>query len=174
MIGIALTQARAKPLPFVATDQQSALRFKTGSANTGSNSSWRFKFRKNSDCLLKVCQSVAVLCIGGQNLDRQVQRLRRNPHFVIGTQVNKDLIQRRAIDTQQFTNVVLDEVDRMLDIGFRKGIMLLISQPPRERQSALFSATMNSQADGVARTFLQNPERFQIKLRVYNIRLIRT
>ncbi|MCA9373136.1 DEAD/DEAH box helicase [Candidatus Woesebacteria bacterium] len=104
------------------------------------------------------------LCIGGQNLDRQVQRLRRNPHFVIGTPGRiKDLIQRRAIDTQQFTNVVLDEVDRMLDIGFRKEIMLLISQLPRERQSALFSATMNSQADGVARTFLQNPERFQIK-----------
>ncbi len=104
------------------------------------------------------------LCIGGQNINSQIFQLRKNPHFVIGTPGRiKDLIQRGEFDTHLFTNVVLDEVDRMLDIGFRQDINFLISKLPPVRQSAFFSATITPQTDAVARSFLQNPVMVQIK-----------
>ncbi len=99
------------------------------------------------------------LCIGGMNITPQMQRLRDNPHFVIGTPGRiKDLIQRNAFNTSMFTNIVLDEVDRMLDIGFRQDIKFLISKLPEKRHSAFFSATMNGETDSIARNFLRNPE----------------
>lgn len=104
------------------------------------------------------------LCIGGTNIKTQIQHLRQNPHFVIGTPGRiKDLIQRRAFNLNMFTNVVLDEVDRMLDIGFRHDIQFLISQLPAERQSAFFSATLNGETNTIARSFLTNPVMIQIR-----------
>jgi len=103
------------------------------------------------------------LCIGGTNIHPQIERLRKGPHFVIGTPGRiKDLIERRAFNPNMFTNIVLDEVDRMLDIGFRQDIMFLISKLPAQRQAAFFSATMNGQTDTIARTLLTDP----IKIRV--------
>ncbi len=102
---------------------------------------------------LSVC-----LCIGGSNLERQKDRLRNNPHFVIGTPGRlKDLINRQAIDTSMFTNIVLDEVDRMLDIGFIHDIRFLISHLPPERQSAFFSATTTRETDEIMKSLLKNP-----------------
>jgi len=104
------------------------------------------------------------LCIGGVNIEPQIKRLRQSPHFVIGTPGRiKDLLLRKAFDTAQFTNVVLDEVDRMLDIGFRPDITYLISKLPVKRHSAFFSATLNAQTDAVARAFLTDPVMIKIK-----------
>ena len=104
------------------------------------------------------------MCIGGTNLDRQMRELKQNPHFVIGTPGRvKDMINRRVFDTSMFTNVVLDEVDRMLDIGFLQDIRFLISTLPKQRQSAFFSATMNRQTEEVMRNFLTNPLQFSIR-----------
>ncbi len=98
------------------------------------------------------------LCIGGMNIERQMQHLRENPHFVIGTPGRvKDLVQRKAFDIAMFTNIVLDEVDRMLDIGFRQDIKFLISTLPPKRHAAFFSATMNTETDTIARTLLTDP-----------------
>jgi len=103
------------------------------------------------------------LCIGGMNIAAQMSHLRNNPHFVIGTPGRiMDLIQRESFHVSMFTNIVLDEVDRMLDIGFRQDIKELISMLPPKRQSAFFSATMNAEADLIARTFLNNPVRIQV------------
>jgi len=99
-----------------------------------------------------------VLCIGGTSLSAQSQRLRSNPHFVIGTPGRiKDLIMRHAFKPEKFTNVVLDEVDRMLDIGFRQDIEFLISKLSQPRHSAFFSATMNRQTEEVMKRLLTNP-----------------
>jgi ATP-dependent RNA helicase RhlE len=109
------------------------------------------------------------LCIGGMNIVAQVQRLRDNPHFVIGTPGRiKDLIQRNAFDTAMFTNIVLDEVDRMLDIGFRHDIMFLISQLPLKRHAAFFSATLNKETDVIARTLLTDPVTIQVSKKETN------
>jgi ATP-dependent RNA helicase RhlE len=104
------------------------------------------------------------LCIGGANLDRQMDHLRNNPHFVIGTPGRlKDLINRNAMDTSMFTNIVLDEVDRMLDIGFVRDIKFLIAHLPQERQSAFFSATTTRETDEIMRTLLRDPVSVSVK-----------
>jgi len=104
------------------------------------------------------------LCIGGMNISTQMSRLRTNPHFVIGTPGRiKDLIQRNAFDPKMFTNIVLDEVDRMLDIGFRQDIKFLIAQLPEERHAAFFSATTTRETDTIAQSFLSNPVMITVK-----------
>lgn len=103
-------------------------------------------------------------CIGGTNMKAQLHRLKENPHFVIGTPGRiKDVIERGALNLSMFTNVVLDEVDRMLDIGFRKDIEFLIDQLPKQRQSAFFSATVDKATDDVMRRLLTNPVRISVK-----------
>lgn len=109
------------------------------------------------------------LCIGGMNINPQINSLRRNPHFVIGTPGRiKDLIKRGTFDTALFTNIVLDEVDRMLDIGFRQDIKFLISKLPAKRHTAFFSATLNDETDAIARSFLNNPVTIQLRKEVTN------
>jgi superfamily II DNA/RNA helicase len=106
------------------------------------------------------------LCIGGANLERQVSTLRQNPHFVIGTPGRiKDLINRGAFDTAMFANIVLDEVDRMLDIGFINDIRFLISQLPQPRHSAFFSATMSRDVEGIMHALLTDPVVVSVKTR---------
>lgn len=104
------------------------------------------------------------LCIGGASMERQIAQLRDNPHFVIGTPGRiKDLVDRGIIDTSMFTNIVLDEVDRMLDIGFRKDISYLISRLPQERLSAFFSATMTRDVESIMQNFLREPVQISVK-----------
>jgi len=104
------------------------------------------------------------LCIGGMSIGSQVARLRSNPHFVIGTPGRIiDLMERGDFRIEMFTNIVLDEVDRMLDIGFRKDIKYLISRLPEKRHSAFFSATINRETEDIMRTFLQNPVKITAK-----------
>lgn len=104
------------------------------------------------------------LCIGGASLEKQVFKLRGNPHVVIGTPGRiKDLINRGAFDTRMFTNIVLDEVDRMLDIGFVHDIKFLISKLPEQRQSAFFSATTTKETDDIMRALLRDPVHIVIK-----------
>lgn len=104
------------------------------------------------------------LCVGGMNMNQQILRLRENPHFVIATPGRlKDLIQRKIFKTDLFRNIVLDEVDRMLDIGFRQDILFLISQLPENRQSAFFSATMDQATEEIMQRFLIDPVRISVK-----------
>ena len=104
------------------------------------------------------------LCIGGTNLSGQISRLANNPHFVVGTPGRvKDLINRGAFKTALFTNIVLDEVDRMLDIGFRQDILFLIDQLPAQRQAALLSATLNRDTQSIIQRFLQDPVTISVK-----------
>ncbi len=100
----------------------------------------------------------STLCIGGTNIDRQISSLRRNPHFIIGTPGRiKDLLKRNSIKLANFHNVVLDEVDRMVDIGFIRDIELILKQMPTERQSLFFSATTTPKINALMSTFLKNP-----------------
>ncbi|HSW89595.1 MAG TPA: DEAD/DEAH box helicase [Patescibacteria group bacterium] len=107
----------------------------------------------------------SVLCVGGLSIEPQIRTLSRNPHIVIGTPGRlKDLIERRAFRPEMFTTVVLDEVDRMLDIGFRKDVEYLISLMPRERHGMVFSATVTPDVDRVIQTLLRNPVRVSVKV----------
>ena len=98
----------------------------------------------------------SALCIGGAAMGRQIQRLRQNPAFVIGTPGRlKDLLQRRILNLNNFANIVLDEVDRMLDMGFIHDVQHLISFLPAKRQSLFFSATIEGKVREVMTGFLK-------------------
>lgn len=105
-----------------------------------------------------------VAAIGGANLKRQVYSLRHNPHFVIGTPGRlKDLIQRRNINLALFQNIVLDEVDRMVDIGFIHDIKFMIGLLPKKRQSLFFSATVDGKTDEILKNFVTDPVTVSVK-----------
>lgn len=106
----------------------------------------------------------AALCIGGANMRRQEERLRYLPNFIIGTPGRlKDLIKRNRLHLSEFNNVVLDEVDRMVDIGFIADVKYFISLLPKKRQSLFFSATVSNKVNEVLQTFVSNPVKVSVK-----------
>jgi len=104
------------------------------------------------------------LCIGGTNMRRQVQDLRRNPNFVIGTPGRiQDLLRSRHLNLSYFGSIVLDEADHMVDIGFIKDIRYIISLLPKRRQSLFFSATIDGKVKEILNSFVQNPITVSVK-----------
>ncbi|HLD91965.1 MAG TPA: DEAD/DEAH box helicase [Patescibacteria group bacterium] len=102
-------------------------------------------------------QLYSALCIGGENMNRQKQELMRNPNFVIGTPGRLlDHLNSRNLNLDRFNNVVLDEADHMVDIGFLKDIQKLISLLPKNRQSLFFSATIDGKVREVLKSFVNN------------------
>lgn len=117
-----------------------------------------FKVFANNMNMLATC------CIGGASINVQTMFLRRNPNFVIGTPGRlKDLIERRVLYIQTFNNIVLDEVDRMLDMGFIRDVKYLISLLPRERQSMFFAATLEQGSYEIIHSLLKNPVTVSVK-----------
>jgi len=85
------------------------------------------------------------LLIGGSSYGPQLRDLRSNPNIVVGTPGRiKDHIEQRSIDLARFNMIVLDEVDRMLDMGFVNDVRDILDRCARERQSFYFSATMDA------------------------------
>jgi len=106
----------------------------------------------------------STLCIGGASLNIQARELSRRPNFVIGTPGRiKDLEGRRILNLRHYGNVVLDEVDRMLDMGFIHDVRHIISFLPRSRQSLFFSATIPRETEVVMRNFLVDPVTVSVK-----------
>lgn len=106
----------------------------------------------------------STVCIGGVSIRGQINNLQRNPHFVIGTPGRLlDLVKRRKIDFGRFDSIVLDEVDRMLDMGFVHDINKIISKFPQNRQSLFFAATIDEKVKSVMRKFTANPVMISVK-----------
>lgn len=104
-----------------------------------------------------------VLVVGGRPLGPQIRALQRCPQIVIGTPGRViDLIQRKALQLGQIRFAVLDEADRMLDIGFRKDIERILSVCPQERQTLLLSATLDEPVERLARRFMHNARRIDL------------
>jgi len=100
----------------------------------------------------------SVLCIGGVSMYGQIKSLLRNPQFVIGTPGRiKDLEKQHKLNLFGFKNVILDEVDNMLDMGFIHDVDAIISKLSPNRQSLFFSATITEKVEWVMRRFLKNP-----------------
>ena len=108
----------------------------------------------------------AVTCVGGANIGPQIATLRRNPSFVIGTPGRlKDILERRALNLSTFSTVVLDEADRMLDMGFIDDMRSILSLVPKERHTLFFSATLSRDIEKLIGDFLKDPVRISVKTR---------
>lgn len=108
----------------------------------------------------------SALCIGGTGLGGQIQSLRREPHFIIGTPGRlKDHLRRKTLRLYNITNLVLDEADRMVEMGFIADVRDLISQMPKKRQSLFFSATITPEVQTLFGNFSDNPVSVSVKSR---------
>lgn len=105
----------------------------------------------------------AALVIGGDNLHKQYADLRAKPRVVIATPGRLiDHIGRKTVNLKQTHYLVLDETDRMLDMGFIADIRRIAAALPQPRQTLLFSATLPKEIMSLANEFLKNPVRVQI------------
>src|ERR1700677_2802687 len=95
---------------------------------------------------------------GGQSYDRQLRGLKEGAQIIIGTPGRvMDHLERRTLKMDQIRMVILDEADRMLDMGFLDDIRTILKQAPTERQTVFFSATMPRPIKELIRTFTKNP-----------------
>ncbi|MDO8443278.1 MAG: DEAD/DEAH box helicase [bacterium] len=100
----------------------------------------------------------SVVCVGGAPIYKQLNGLRRHPNFVIGTPGRlQDFNKRGLLPFSAFQNVVLDEIDRMLDMGFIDEIRKMLADMPKKRQSLFFSATMPPKIKELTKQFLIDP-----------------
>ncbi|MFC1649507.1 DEAD/DEAH box helicase [Patescibacteria group bacterium] len=106
----------------------------------------------------------SVVCIGGVSDRGQIDKLRRNPSFVIGTPGRLlDLENQRAIRFDKYNTLVLDEVDRMLDMGFINDMKKIVHSTPRNRQSLFFSATLRVEVLEIMKQFTTDPMHISVK-----------
>lgn len=108
----------------------------------------------------------SAICVGGTSIGPQVSQLRRKPNFVIGTPGRlKDLLERKALNLSSFQTVVLDEADRMLDMGFINEMRTILSLLPAPRHTLFFSATLSPEIEKLIGEFLNKPVRISVKTR---------
>lgn len=108
----------------------------------------------------------SALCIGGNGFGAQIQALRRNPQFIIGTPGRLlDHLNRHTLRLNDANNLVLDEADRMVEMGFIDDVRKLIRELPRQRQSLFFSATIMPEVRTLIADFTQNPQSVSVKRR---------
>jgi superfamily II DNA/RNA helicase len=106
----------------------------------------------------------AVCCVGGASMGFQISSLRRAHSFIIGTPGRlRDLIDQKIIDLNKYSTVVLDEADRMLDMGFINDIKIMVSLMPKPRHTLFFSATMSSEIKALIKDFLNEPVMISVK-----------
>lgn len=104
---------------------------------------------------------------GGQDMRGQLRGLKRGAHVIVGTPGRLlDHLERRSLDLSQIKNIVLDEADEMLRMGFIDDVEMILQKTPEQRQAALFSATMPAPIRKVAQKYLRNPKEVRIETKV--------
>jgi ATP-dependent RNA helicase RhlE len=104
------------------------------------------------------------LLIGGMAMGPQLGDLRCNPRIIIGTPGRvKDHLERRSLDISDCNIIVLDEVDRMLDMGFVHDITHILSHASDQRQSFYFSATLDARVKAIIESFSKDPVHISVK-----------
>ena len=123
----------------------------------------------------------AALIMGGVSENAQIQRLRAGSELIIATPGRlQDLMTRKLADLSQVKVLVLDEADRMLDMGFLPAIRRILSVLPKRRQTLCFSATMEQSVAGLVNEYMHDPVRValgsvlkpaeSVQLRAYEVR----
>lgn len=103
-------------------------------------------------------------CVGGMNIQPQIRALRRPNNFIIGTPGRiMDLIDRKCFKPQTVATVILDEADRMLDMGFVNDMRTILKETPASRETLLFSATTSESTNKIVHEFLRDPVTVSVK-----------
>lgn len=124
------------------------------------------QIHENYTALNRLQNNRSVIAIGGANIRTQIEQLRRRATVLIATPGRLlDLIERRAVDLSTVEVLVLDEADRMLDMGFLPAIRRVLALLPTKRQTLLFSATMSSSIEQLARSTTKDPKLVEVSTR---------
>jgi len=108
-------------------------------------------------------QGSAALVVGGMAEGPQLQQIRRGAQLIVATPGRlEDFLGRRLVNLSGIKMLVLDEVDRMLDMGFKPAIKRIVAALPGERQTLCYSATLSPQIKEVVRDYVKNPARIEI------------
>ncbi len=103
------------------------------------------------------------LLVGGESAHRQLREIQARPTIIIGTPGRMiDHLEQRALDLRSINILVLDEADRMLDMGFAPQLRRILTNVPKERQTMLFSATMPAAILSLAHSYMNLPLRIEI------------
>ena len=106
----------------------------------------------------------STVCVGGAPIGSQIRDLRYRNEFVIGTPGRiKDLIERKVLNLGHFKTVVLDEADRMLDMGFINDMRFMMERMQKDRHTLFFSATLSREIEGLIKEFLKEPVMISVK-----------
>ena len=107
---------------------------------------------------------------GGQSYDRQFRGLKQGAHIVIGTPGRiLDHLEKGTLKLQNIQTIILDEADRMLDMGFLDDIKMILSKTPDSRQTVLFSATVPRPIAGLIKTFTKDPAWVKIESKTLTV-----
>ena len=103
------------------------------------------------------------LLIGGESMQKQLRKLNKKARIIVGTpgRIN-DHLKRRSLNLSKVNYLVLDETDRMLDMGFTPQIERILNFIPKDRQTLLFSATLPNNILKISQKYLNNPERISV------------
>jgi ATP-dependent RNA helicase DeaD len=115
--------------------------------------------------LIAGMDGVDVLAVyGGQDVAKQLKKLKKNPQIVVGTPGRLlDHIRRETVHLSEVSFLVLDEADQMLHIGFLNEVEDIIRETPASRQTMLFSATISPEIRNLAKKYMREPEYIQVK-----------
>src|SRR3989338_5291414 len=106
----------------------------------------------------------SVVCVGGASMGAQIRNLRYQNNFIIGTPGRlKDLVEQKYLHLAEFKTVVLDEADRMLDMGFIHDMRFMMSKMSKDRHTLFFSATMSRDIEVLIKDFLKEPVSISVK-----------
>ncbi len=131
----------------------------------------------------KICPTTkqdAVLVCGGLSENTQIEQISRGPRLIVATPGRlEDFLRRKAVNLRDVDMLVLDEVDRMLDMGFLPAIKRIVGSLPKDRQTMCYSATLDANIREIVKDYVQSPVRVEIgtasrpsdrvELRVYTV-----
>lgn len=104
--------------------------------------------------------------VGGTSVFKQLEKLRRHHHFVIGTPGRlRDMIDRKVLKLENFSTLVLDEADRMLDMGFIDEMRFVVDKMKAREQTLFFSATLGNDIKNLIHDFLKDPVHISVRTR---------
>ena len=108
---------------------------------------------------------IRIACLyGGQPIDRQINHLKKRPQIVVATPGRlMDHMKRRTVRLDKVETVVLDEADRMLDMGFIKDVTRILKQIPRRRNMGMFSATISREVMDISWVYQRDPEEITVQ-----------